>query len=802
MSDCSDILGAINALAQSTSGLKQEISRINQRLDTIERKQQELINGLNKLQATINDVKRVVQNEVAKIQQSINSLKDVIIAAINSSKELLLGAISGLKDVIIAYLNNVKDIIIQLIKSLLGGGDKDAITKAINDAKNAIIAEIKKINFDYSKLQQMLNGVITALTEVIKDYAFNPNDVIKPINAARDAVITEIKKISFDYNKIQQMLNGVISALTEVIKDYALNPNDIVRPINAARDAVINEIRKIKADIDYTKIQQIVNTATRAIIEAIENNAIDPAKIINAIDASKKEILNGLDGLYSYIGSKLDAGFRNLEILIKNIKLNASVVPSANIDYSKIQQIVNGSTENLLEAIRNYALNPALMFNYINRAKNEILANLKNQGSSQGIDYNRMQQISNASAIGVIDAVKNYAFNPAQLYNLINSLKNNENVIKRIYKILGGDRWFSNSEEAQLATNYNDLVDYSQAVFKDLKTGNTINFRSNGVIDLLRDLTGMLFVNLGLHELPQPYVDSTVNQPNPNNPIKVIPTVVNLIGLQELPASLPSSLIQKQNVSVKQTDIPSIVKLFGWYIERFDEIVGQWEIPIEIKDTDPTTPGDQSQIIKLPNIAETLAEMFQLMFLTNINSEVVLNIVMRNLAETGADKQQNFVTYKLLQSLTDWVGFKQKDIQLEMPLTFTLNKTRYDEILKESLVKVGCVEFDDKFGLEADLMRFREAAGILQAVYKRKLDPNGDIKGQILKYLLDTFASVNKVEGDSNDDEDDFEQFLRDVENGFANTAGIKNPTEPYGRNFTQRPRIRDLTNYQPPATE
>ena len=146
--------------------------------------------------------------------------------------------------------------------------------------------------------------------------------------------------------------------------------------------------------------------------------------------------------------------------------------------------------------------------------------------------------------------------------------------------------------------------------------------------------------------------------------------------------------------------------------------------------------------------------------------------------------------------MTDWVGFKQRDIKLKLPLSFTLNKTRYDEILQESEVDVNCVEFDYKFGLEADMMRFREAAGILQAVHKRKLDPNGDIKGQILQYLLNTFKGVNKVNGE----EIDLEKLFTQIENGFTDIPTVGDPTKPYGRPFTQRPKIRNLNDVQPPT--
>lgn len=282
--------------------------------------------------------------------------------------------------------------------------------------------------------------------------------------------------------------------------------------------------------------------------------------------------------------------------------------------------------------------------------------------------------------------------------------------------------------------------------------------------------------------------------------IKKVNKLSEIVGIEEYPASLPASLISKDEgflgnlIPNPDKKIANLTQLIGWYVERFDEIMGQWEIPIEVKDSDPTKPGDQPQGFKLPNIAEAIAELFTLTLQTNINSEVLLNAQVRDLVEGAADKQQNFITYKLIQALTDYLGYKTKDISADMPLTITLNKTRYDEILKESVVKVPVQELDEKFGLEIDLMKFRKAASILDSVYFRKLNPNGDIKQQILDYLLKTHRDVNKVA----ENKDDLDQFLQQVEEGFVSIPGMNDPTHPYGRDYSERPRIRDLSKYNP----
>lgn len=336
-------------------------------------------------------------------------------------------------------------------------------------------------------------------------------------------------------------------------------------------------------------------------------------------------------------------------------------------------------------------------------------------------------------------------------------------LLSRIYQILGGNTWFNNTQTPLIKTKGEEAIkNFGTAIFGE-NTDQLNQVNCTNLIDLLAINTAVNYYRL---------------------------------GLQELPATLPESLISKDEgfignlIPNPDATIYNYIKLFGWYVERYDELMGQWELAIEVKDTDPSTPGEQPKGIKLPNLAEATAEIFLLAFQAYSNTEILLNLLTRNLIETGTDKQQNFITYKLLQSLTDWVGFKQKDISLEMPLTFSPEKTRYDEIMQESKVKVNCVEFDEKFGLEADFMRFREAVAILQAQYKRKLDPNGDIQAQILKYILDTFRGVNKVNGE----DENLEEFFNQVENGFTDIPSVGDPTQPYGRPYEQRPKIRDLS--------
>lgn len=274
--------------------------------------------------------------------------------------------------------------------------------------------------------------------------------------------------------------------------------------------------------------------------------------------------------------------------------------------------------------------------------------------------------------------------------------------------------------------------------------------------------------------------------------------LLTVIGVDEFPASLPKSLITKTEgfpgnfIPDANVEIPSLAKLVSWFIEQFDALVGQFEIPIEIKDTDPTTPGDQPAGLKLPNIAESIGEIVVLLLQISIDAQTLVNIATRNLVETGQDKQQNFITYKLLQALTDWVGFKYKDTKAKLPMTFNPGKSQFHELLQDTEIQVVVPEFDEKVGLEADLMRFRKAASILDSAFFKKINPNGDIKAQMFQSIRDALALAQTINKDT---DQAWETEIEQIEEGFTDTPGLSNPNLPYGQDYARRPKIRNLTN-------
>lgn len=284
--------------------------------------------------------------------------------------------------------------------------------------------------------------------------------------------------------------------------------------------------------------------------------------------------------------------------------------------------------------------------------------------------------------------------------------------------------------------------------------------------------------------------------------------IENIIGYADFPITLPKSLLTLREGFLSDVTPDEIERLFPeesvvienlprliiWFIEQFDALLGEWEVPIQVQDIDATQEGDQGVMMRIPNLAEYAGESIGLLLELTTDMKTLVNMCFRTLMDTGSDKQQNFKSYKMIEALTDYFGFKMSETTVEMPLMFTAGKTKMHEILTESIVNVPIVEFDEKVNFQTTVMKIARIEGILNAQFFRQIDPNGDVKKQIMGYLLRSLTSMeDSKEKNQEKDNDEWEKFKNDVQEGFIRTPGTTERTNPYGKPYANRPKIRDL---------
>ena len=294
--------------------------------------------------------------------------------------------------------------------------------------------------------------------------------------------------------------------------------------------------------------------------------------------------------------------------------------------------------------------------------------------------------------------------------------------------------------------------------------------------------------------------------------LKKVENVENRLGCQEYPFNVPASLIQRHegflaSLLPKPTKkIDNEQQFLRWIFEAFEEIIGQWEVPIEIKDSDPTTPGEQPQGIKLINIAEGFAELTAIGANASINTEVLINMGTRLLYELAAARQTTADTNAKTQALIEFFGFKTKDEKDFMEMTFTTGKDRLDETLKESQQQVLLTKFDDpKKSYKQDMAALLSAAGVIKAVFTKKVK-GGDLAGTkaaIASLIRDTAKAQEKSKSSlSKKLEEDFETWCESFERGWSEEI-VQDPNglnEPWGEPFAERPKVVKIIKAKPPT--
>lgn len=288
--------------------------------------------------------------------------------------------------------------------------------------------------------------------------------------------------------------------------------------------------------------------------------------------------------------------------------------------------------------------------------------------------------------------------------------------------------------------------------------------------------------------------------------LKEIKDVKKVVGFEEFPVRMPDSLIDKDEgfignlIPNNPVSEPNIPRVLGRFIRYFDEVVGQWEIPIEVKDTDPNTPGDQPKGVRLKNMSETFADLYAMMIDQYIINQQILQVTSKGLIETGLTKQNAVQNYFAIMCLIDFFGFKYREISEKIPLSFRVGEEQYEEFIKngEAEIKVLDVDINDKnvVTYKDDMATLKHAASIIKAVHFKKLDHKGDMTRQLIDLVKEAASYSGKVnKGEIKPDGskiDTLSQFCEDAETEFSRQTGINTQT-PYGRPYDQRPRITIL---------
>lgn len=276
---------------------------------------------------------------------------------------------------------------------------------------------------------------------------------------------------------------------------------------------------------------------------------------------------------------------------------------------------------------------------------------------------------------------------------------------------------------------------------------------------------------------PDPPMNCCCDNPENDDLLRLI---AYRLGVQDYPVTVPASLIASPQTDSATQQTESLTQLQAWFVKQVDALSGQFPIEVEIEDIDPTTQGNQTRKIELPNIAETLAEIYGLSVRSSVNSDISINFLMRLAAEVIATKNAAVVAQDYSKANAQFLGYKGNPKNRR--LNYAFNPEQLDNlegILQEctkTVIGWGC---DDDETVVDFLQKIVFASGIIKAVFMRKRDQIEDVISQIQN--LTTAAG-------GEDNWQTFVNALNDPASGFNRNSPIHPEVTDYSQSNGQAP--------------
>ncbi|MBE9179113.1 hypothetical protein IQ268_11125 [Oculatella sp. LEGE 06141] len=202
-------------------------------------------------------------------------------------------------------------------------------------------------------------------------------------------------------------------------------------------------------------------------------------------------------------------------------------------------------------------------------------------------------------------------------------------------------------------------------------------------------------------------------------------------GYQDLPAKLPSTLLAYSD-GAEPEELKTELELTAWFIKQFDALIGQFPIKMSFQD------GEEETAIELPNISETLAELYGLTQTATSNTDLSINFLTRLAAELISVKNSSLITQDHAKGISAFLGYKGNP--KPRTIGYAFDPSHLDSIqnlLNESYSQIIGWENEDKETVANYLMRLSFSAGIIKAVFMRNGSQISGLQNQIESLFAD-----------------------------------------------------------------
>jgi hypothetical protein len=278
--------------------------------------------------------------------------------------------------------------------------------------------------------------------------------------------------------------------------------------------------------------------------------------------------------------------------------------------------------------------------------------------------------------------------------------------------------------------------------------------------------------------------------------------IYKTVGVDDYPVNAPQ-WITKDNSP--QIQIANLTRFISYTIKQLDAISGNYPIKIKIQDSDLTQEGDQEKTVSVPNAAEGIAEILGLLLAVRTEVSATLAAAVNGMVEAGSSKQTAFLAYEYAKANAEYLAYKGKQVERELPFSFKPNEQRLDKMMEPTTMKVKGWDNDDKNDITDAFAPLLELAAMWKAQNFRNLGAQSPIEK--LRTIMKGAGDIPSNMGDfrkyppntePQDEEqqpqkDEWDVFLDEAEEGFIAQPGITDNKNPYGRPREQRPRVREI---------
>ena len=331
--------------------------------------------------------------------------------------------------------------------------------------------------------------------------------------------------------------------------------------------------------------------------------------------------------------------------------------------------------------------------------------------------------------------------------------KETKKKIEVIYAVLGGETWQVKSDGSlTLPVEPEKLIREVGGVLYSENSESLTPLTVTNLSELFTAFSTVDFYRSGHHRLPA----------------AVLPSIVNNAVSED-----------NQEEEVELEKLYDVLSFQEWTVKQIDALVGEFPLKLQVKTVDEQNQEVEKEVC-LENLSEAIAEFMGMVINIAQDSDLAVNIGMKNLAESVKAANAAITTFDYAVANAEFLGYRGNDKEREVKLTFSPEKPTLAEFLQPSSQKIIGWVNEDKQTLVELIKQTLIGTEIVKAALFQPFEHGGKITGDAIKEDLQQIATDNETK---------WSQFKNRVNN-------------PTGRYKVPKPqsKIKDLTIDKPGA--